>query len=277
MLVAILVLFFIFFSSISIILIRFLRLRADKIIMEAEANLDALYMEFQAKKVLYLTIISIMVFAIFGLILTRNVIFGVFLGVLGYFMPKFYFRIQKKRRTERLNQQLVDAIEMMSNAMKSGSNLPQAILLIQEEMESPIAQEFAMVTKEMAIGITLEESLNNMVARVGSQEFDIVVTATNIAQETGGNLAEIYDRIAKTIRDRNMMRGKIKALTAEGKFQGIFVGLLPFILGGVLYLMDPEMMKPMFTTFIGYIILAVIVIMELIGAFFIKKIITIDV
>ena len=166
---------------------------------------------------------------------------------------------------------------MMANALKAGSNLPQAIGLIQREMNPPISQEFALILKEMAVGVTLEESFNNMSKRVGSEEFEIVITATNIARETGGNLAEVYERIGKTIRDRNEMLGKIKALTAEGKLQGIFVGLLPFVLGGILTLIDPEMMRPMFTTTLGYILIGVVVIMELIGAYFIKKIITIDV
>jgi tight adherence protein B len=277
MLGIILILFFIFFSCCSFLIIRLLQIRADRLIKEAEADLDALFMEIQAKRVLYIRIASMFIMALFGLIITGSLIVAFIFGTIGYFMPRFYFRIQYNRRLAALNSQLVSAIDMMSNALKSGSNLPQAITLIEKEMGAPISQEFALVLKEMAMGVTLEEAFSNMSRRVGSEEFDIVVTATNISRETGGNLAEVYERIAKTIRDRDEMLGKIKALTAEGKFQGIFVGLLPFLLAFVLHLMNPEYIKPLFTTTLGYIIIGVFIIMELMGAFFIKKIITIDV
>jgi tight adherence protein B len=254
-----------------------LQMKADTMLKQAEVDLDELFLQVQAKRVLYLTAASIVLLALFGLLLTRSPVIALILGACGYFMPKLFFSMQRAKRFDALNSQLVAAIDMMANALRSGFNLPQAIQLIQKEMGPPISQEFAMLTKEMAVGVLLEDALDHMNKRVGSEEFAIMVTATSIARETGGNLAEVYQRISKTIRDRKEMLGKIKALTAEGKLQGIFIGLLPFILGGLLTVIDPEMMRPLYTTTLGYILIGIVIVMELMGAYFINKIITIDV
>lgn len=269
--------FFIFIAFLYYYLIKLIQLRADKMLKEAEVNLEELFLEFQAKRILYLTIILVVSLAFFGLVITRSLIFSVLLAICGYFLPRLYFNVQRKRRLDNLNIQLISAIEMMGNALRSGSNLQQAIMLIQKEMGPPISQEFALITKEMSVGVVLEDALAHMSKRVGSNEFDIVVNATSIAKNTGGNLAEVYERIAKTIRDRNEMLGKIKALTAEGKMQGLLIGLLPFILAGLITLIDPQMMRPMYTTLLGNALIGIVIIMELMGGYFIKKIINIDV
>jgi tight adherence protein B len=277
MLILILIPLFVFFIYLYYLAIKYLQLRADVLVKEAEANIDELFMKFQAKRILYLTILLVVLLAFFGLIFTRSIIFSAILAVTGYFVPKLYFRFQQKRRLDALNLQLIIAIEMMGNALRSGSNLPQAIMLIQREMGPPISQEFGMMVKEMAVGVRLEDTLDHLAKRVKSEEFNIVVTAKTIARDTGGNLAEVYERISKTIRDRNEMLGKIKSLTAEGKMQGILIGLLPFILAGALTLIDPQMMRPMYTTLIGNALIGVVIIMELIGYYFIRKLINIDV
>jgi tight adherence protein B len=282
MLVIIIFLFALCVGIAMYVLLPLLRFRADRFleqaIKQAEANLDALYMEVQARQVLYLTLLSSFLGLLLGLALTDgSKIAGLIFGAAGYFLPKLYFKIQIKRRRDRLNGQLVSAIELVSNALKAGTNFTQALAMIPKEMPAPIAQEFDLVLREMELGVTLDEALNNLVKRVQSNEFELVVTATNIAKESGGNLAEVFDRIAKTIRERNSMLGKIEAMTSEGKMQGIFVGLLPLGLGGALALIDPETVRPLFTTPQGYIIIGAVIVMELMGAFFIKKIITIDV
>jgi tight adherence protein B len=268
---------FVFFVFLFYIAVQLLQMKADRLLKQAEVDLDELFLQVQAKRVLHWTAVAVILPALLGLLLTRSPVIAVILGVCGSFMPRLFFSMQKAKRFDALNSQLVAAIEMMANALRSGSNLPQAIQLIQKEMGPPISQEFAMLTKEMAVGVPLEDALDHMNRRVGSEEFAIMVTATSIARETGGNLAEVYQRISKTIRDRKEMQGKIKALTAEGKLQGIFIGLLPFILGGLITIIDPEMMRPLYTTTWGYILIGIVIFMELMGAFFIKKIITINV
>jgi len=282
MLVIIIFLFALCIGIATYALLPLLRFRADQFLKQAlkqaEANLDALYLEAQARQVLYFTLLSSVLGLLLGLALTDgSKVAGLLFGAAGYFLPKLYFKIQINRRRDRLNSQLVSAIELVSNALKAGTNFTQAIAMIPKEMPAPIAQEFDLVLREMELGVTLDEALNNLVKRVQSEEFGLVVTATNIARESGGNLAEVFDRIAKTIRERNSMLGKIEAMTSEGKMQGIFVGLLPLGLGGALALIDPETIRPLFATPQGRIIIGAVIVMELMGAFFIKKIITIDV
>jgi tight adherence protein B len=127
------------------------------------------------------------------------------------------------------------------------------------------------------LGISIEEALNNLSNRIKSDDLNLVVTATLIARETGGDLAETYDRITHTIRERNKMQGRIRALTSQGKLQGIVVGLLPVAMLLLMSKIAPEIVQPLFTTFIGIILLVVVFLLELIGALLIKKIITIDI
>jgi tight adherence protein B len=116
-----------------------------------------------------------------------------------------------------------------------------------------------------------------MAQRLDIEEIDLLVSALTIAKEVGGNLSEILDRLAATLRTKAVMEGKIRALTSQGKLQGIIVGLLPIFLAGVLTVMDPVAMSPLFTTYYGWAVMAVVFLLLILGAFFIKKIVTIDV
>ena len=263
--------------AVGLLLARIMRLRAEKILASAEEELDQLYSEMQAQQILNLTIISILVMAVVGFILTRSVIMAIIFAVVGYFIPKFYLKRQQKKRLDSFKQQIVPAIDLIANSLKPCFSLPQGFEMISKEMKPPISQEFEMVMKENRMGVSLEEALNNLAGRIPSGELELVITATNIARKTGGNLAEVYDRIAKTIRDRDQMLGKIKALTAEGRMQGIFVGAMPILLGLGITLIDPELMRPMFTTTLGYILIGFIILLEVMGYIFIKKITTVDV
>jgi len=279
------VIFLLIFISVTLLiyeLIPVFRLRADtffqQALKQAESDVESLYLHFQAKQVLHLTIICTLTFLVIGLIVSKgSLIFGALMGVSGFFLPKAFFYIQKARRKDKLNAQLVSAIEMLANAMKAGTNLHQALKLVPQEMETPISQEFAVLLREMELGLKLEDALNNLVKRTESSEYELVATAINVSRESGGNLAEVFDRIADTIRERFLMLGKIKTLTAEGKMQGLFVGVLPFLLGILMMIIDPDKMVPFFTSFIGYILLGVVLLLVLMGMFLIRKITTIEV
>ena len=131
--------------------------------------------------------------------------------------------------------------------------------------------------REQRIGVTLEQSLNNLAHRVPTQTTILVVSAMRIAAETGGGLAETLERTAGTIRSRLQMEGKIKALTAQGKLQAWVVGLLPVGLGLILSKMEPAAMDLLWTTRMGWATLAAVVVLEALGVFVIRKIIAIDV
>jgi len=198
-------------------------------------------------------------------------------GILGLFLPKFIAKILYNKKIDKFNNQLIEGLSSIANSLRAGSSFQQALEVLVRESSPPISEEFAQVNHEVRLGVPIAEALNNLTKRVDSRELHISVTAINIAREAGGKLAEILNNIASTMRERNKLQGKIKALTAQGRMSGIIVGSLPILLAFVLYLMDPEMMKPMFTTPIGYILIGLVVLMLAIGGFVIKKIITIDI
>jgi tight adherence protein B len=202
---------------------------------------------------------------------------GAILGAIGWKIPKPIVDMMYKRRTEKFVIQMVDALNLMSNGLKSGLSVVQALGLVTQEMPNPIQQEFGLVLSENKLGVSLEEAFNNLSKRIKSDDVEMFVTSINILKETGGNLAETFDTITTTIRERIKVEKKISAMTAQGFYQGVFVMCIPPILGAVFYQTDPEFMRPLFTTPVGWILCFVIILLESVGFFVIMKVIKIDV
>ena len=209
--------------------------------------------------------------------LIRGTAFGGLGAVMALSAQRLILRILKIRRLERFNMQLVDALTSMSNALKAGFSIQQAFEAIVKEGENPIAQEYAMFLQQLRVGMRFEEALEDMDRRVGSEDLTLMIQAIEIARQTGGNLTEVFDRIANTIRERRRIEGKIKSLTAQGRIQGRVVSAMPFILGFMLYMLDPTMMIAFLKSAAGIAILLVIIVMQLCGAVVIRKIVNIDV
>lgn len=198
-------------------------------------------------------------------------------AIAGWKAPKPFVDWMFEKRKKKFVLQMVDALSLMSNGMKSGLSVVQSMALVTQEMANPIQQEFNLVLSQNKLGVSLEEAFVSLSKRVVTEDVDMFVTSIIILKETGGNLAETFDTIVNTIRERIKVENKISALTAQGYYQGVFVMMIPPILGTVLYQSDPDFMKPLFTTTIGWIILMGIGFLEFIGFFVIKKIIQIDV
>jgi tight adherence protein B len=185
--------------------------------------------------------------------------------------------VLRNRRKAKLVLQLPDGLTMMAGSLRAGASLQNALAMVVKECPAPISQEFSLLLREQRLGLSLEDSLRGMGQRLNTDDIDLFVSAMTIAKEVGGNLSEILDRLASTLRAKAVMEGKISALTSQGKLQGIVVGLLPIFLAAVLYAMDPEAMTPLFTTIYGWGVIAVVFVLLMLGAFFIKKIVTIDI
>jgi len=192
-------------------------------------------------------------------------------------LPRFVYAWMRKRRRQRFEEQLPDALMMLSGGLRAGLGLSSALSQLVAESPAPLGQEFALVLREQRLGVTLEQSLNNLHRRMPTQSTVLVVAAMRIASETGGGLAETLERTANTIRSRLQMEGKIGALTAQGKLQAWVVGLLPLLLMAVLDKMEPEAMHHLWHTKMGWATLAVIAFLEIMGVFVIRKIVSIDV
>ena len=208
---------------------------------------------------------------------TAALIFAALVAVFGWVIPKPIVDMMYRSRCDKFVNQMVDGLGLMSNGMRSGLSVMQAMGLVSQEMPDPIRQEFNLILSQNKLGVSLEEAFINLSKRVVTDEVEMFVTSVNILKETGGNLAETFDTITTLIRERIKVEGKIKALTAQAFWQGMILMCVPPFMGGVLSQTDPEMMKPMFTTPIGWIILSVVVILEVVAFFVIQKVTKIDV
>jgi tight adherence protein B len=165
----------------------------------------------------------------------------------------------------------------LAGSLRAGRSLGQALEALSREMAAPIGRELRKVVAEVRLGRPLNEALDDAVDRVGSPDFRWAVLAIQIQAEVGGNLAELLNRVAETMRARSRLRGEVKALTAEGRASAGMLVIMPPALGMVMYAVNPEYMKPLFTETAGHIMLGVSLVMIGIGFLWMKKVVTIDV
>lgn len=196
---------------------------------------------------------------------------------VGWFIPSIILKKNIGKRLKVINNQLGDTIAILSNAMKAGHSFFQAVDSVSREMTGPVADEFTKLQKEINLGVNTETALENMVNRVGSDDLELMVTAVLIQRQIGGNLAEILDNISGTIRQRIRAKGEIKTLTAQGRMSGWIISLLPFGLAAIVATISPQQMVTLVTEPLGWIMIAIAVIMELIGIFIVRKIINVEV
>ena len=221
--------------------------------------------------------LSVIVF----LLIWPNVIAS-FLISLSVFMGSWYilkklFQKLWERHCDRVVGQMVEALTIMCNSLKVGLSLGQAMGRVIKGYPGPLAKEFGLVLNKMQLGQNLEESLEEMAGRVQRTEIDMLVSTVNILKETGGNLAETFFVMAETLRERQKMEKKIKALTAQGMMQAKIMSFLPFIMIGIFYFMDKNYIMPLFTRPLGWVCLVAVVGLVLIGGFIMRKMVEIKV
>ncbi len=206
-----------------------------------------------------------------------SILFGIAVTVLGWALPLMLVKSLYERRCTRFTDQMVDALTIMANGIKSGSNATQSMERVIEIMGNPISQEFKLVITQHQFGQSFEEALLDLGQRIPKPDVQMFVTAINILKSTGGNLSETFETIVMVIRERQKIEKKIDAMTAQGVTQGMIVSMIPFVLMGVFFLVDPAFIAPMFNTTLGLILLFVMTLMVVIGGVVIKKVVTIKV
>jgi len=206
-----------------------------------------------------------------------NPLFLLIGAFIGFILPRFWLGRRTKGRLSAFNKQLPDTIVLLSNSLRAGSSFLQSIELVSREGGAPMSEEMGRVVREVNLGLGMEEALQNLVRRIRSEDLDLMVTAIGIQQQVGGNLAEILDTIAFTIRERVRIKGEINTLTAQGKMSGYLVAFLPIAIAGALNVINPAFMEPLFTQLIGQILIGVGLTMMAIGFFVIMKIVDIKV
>jgi len=204
-------------------------------------------------------------------------IFALVLFLVGYLAPTFYVRYRISQRLRKFNGQLGDTLTLLSNALKAGYSFAQAIDTVAKNAVAPIGDEFSRAVREMNLGGSPDEALGNITKRILSNDFDLVATAYSIHRTVGGNLAEILDNIAYTIRERVRIKGEIQTLTAQARASGSIITALPILLAAFMFFVTPTYFQPMFSSIIGWILLAIGAFMIFIGNLIIRRIVAIEV
>jgi len=213
----------------------------------------------------------------FFYLLTGAVLFIFIGGGIGYFLPIWWVKKKRKERILKFNDSLPDMITTIVGSLRAGFSFPQSLKTVLEEADSPLKEEIETVLREMQYGATLDAALNELLERMPSEDLDLMIQAILIQKQVGGNLATILDTIVQTIRDRNKIQRQILTLTAQGRLSGIIIGLLPLVLGFVIYLIEPDYIATLFSHPIGIGMMVAGVFFGVIGLITIRKMTTIEV
>jgi tight adherence protein B len=202
---------------------------------------------------------------------------GAVLGVVGYLAPAFLVRYRKQRRINKLEGQLEEALTLTSSSLRAGFGLLQSLDLAAQQLEHPLATELKRALHDINVGSSTEEALVALSERAGSYDLEIVITAILIQRTVGGNLGEILNTVAHTMRERARLRGQVRALTSQQRMTGYILGALPIAIMGILFLVAHDYMTPLFTTVAGLVLLVAAGVIEFIGVLIIKRILAIEV
>ena len=245
-------------------------------VSEAAASLADVFSTFSPERVFQLSLLA--AGAAFMLVsFAINMIAGSVAGIGAFFAPRMIFNIMRDQRRVLFNQQLVDGLGMLANSVKAGMTLQQAIELLVREMKPPITQEFGRVLQEYRLGTDLDQAMLNMARRLGSRDLDILVNSIMITRKSGGNVGEMFEKIANAIRERFRIEGKISALAATGNLQALVMSSMPFGLMIILFFFDPIHVQLLFNNSIGLFAFGVVCALVVGGFFWIRKIMDVDI
>ncbi|HWI13990.1 MAG TPA: type II secretion system F family protein [Burkholderiales bacterium] len=246
-------------------------------VVTATANLHELFLFVDPKRVYVAHVSLIVLAAAITAIAFRNWMGAVPGALAAWALPAMVYRHLTARRLKRLERQLPDALSLFAGSLRAGSSFNVALEQLIEEQPAPISQEFELFLREQRLGVDTDVALQRMARRIPLPDFQMVVAGMRISRETGGNLANVLQSLAETLRRKAIMESKIVALTAQGKMQGVVMSLLPVLLATVLYVMEPDAMGLLFTTPTGWMVLAGCAFLEVLGYFSIRQITHIDV
>ena len=254
---------------------------------ETGRHLDDMFLSLSPEQVVTLAQITgvsfaLVMFALVGsfedtLHLAGSAAFSMIFGFVGFMIPRWVIRRMRQKRLELFNEQLVEAMQTMSNSLRAGFSVLQAFDMVVKENRRPISEEFGLFLHQHRLGVKFEEAMESLSKRVGSQDLDLMITAIEISRQTGGNLTEVFDQLAGVIRERMRVEGKIRSLTAQGRLQASIVGLMPLLLAGAMYVISPAMMTGFVFSTVGIMIIVVALGFEIVGYLIIRKIVNIDI
>ena len=243
----------------------------------ATVNMEDMFLFVDTRRLFMFNVMAIVIVPLFVWIISGHVFIALCVMAIVMVLPFQIYNVMRQRRYKAFERILPDALTMVSGSLQAGASLNMAIESLVKEQPAPLNQEFLLFMREQRVGVDFETSIRNMERRLPIQDFQMLAAALRISREVGGNLAETLDKLADTLRRKAAMEGKIDALTGQGKMQGYVMTGLPILLGVLLYFLEPDAMSLLFTDARGWSVVTVVVIMEILGFFFIRKVTNIDV
>jgi len=207
----------------------------------------------------------------------RGMLLAIPLALVGLMLPALYVHVRRTRREAQISSQLVEALQLISNSLRSGFAFTQAVELAAKQLQPPIEDELNYFLRDNALGARMEDALRSMVERSGSVDLEMVVTSILVQRTTGGNLSEILDTVSETIRERSRLRAEIKSLTSQQRLTGQILSVYPVFLAVVFFLISPSIMSVLWESEAGLLLLGIAASLQVIGALAIRRILTLDV
>ena len=246
-------------------------------LQEIQGNLVKANVMMRAEEFIGLIILVAVAVYVVVFLLSGSAIMGILASAVSLFFPGMIVNIKKKRRSAVMTNQLPEALNIISSGLRAGFSFPQALSVVNREMEGPLTQEFSRVLRENRLGKPMDDALNDLLARIENDDLDMLITALMIQRQVGGNLAEVLDNISHTIRERVRIKGEIRSLTAEGKLSAIIIGILPVGVALLLSIINPGYISLLIEETVGWILIGAAVIMQIVGFIITWKIVDIDI
>lgn len=242
----------------------------------AQAGLTLKVSEYLLMRLFCAVILSLAMLVLFS---SSSLAIPILIGtaVLGFMLPGWYVGLRKGRRKDKLGKQLPEAVTLMANSLRSGFAFSQAMELAAGQVQEPIKAEFDQYLSDVSLGAPSDEALERMAERVGTYDMDMLVSTILIQRTTGGNLSEVLDNVAETIRERERLQGEIRALTASQRFAGLILSIYPLLLLLLFTAMAPSIWTVLYTDPAGRIVLAVAATLQVIGIVSIRRLLRLEV
>lgn len=244
---------------------------------QARFNLADMFMFMDTRNLFRFNVVAMVLLPAVLWVATGNPLLAGAVLVLIFVLPKKVYTWMRQRRLDRIQSQLPDGLMMIAGGMRAGLGFTPALESLARDIEPPLSQEFALVLREQRMGVKLDDALAHFHERVPVQDVALFVSAVGISREVGGNLAEILASLSDTLRRRQIMEGKVKSLTAQGRLQGIVMAMMPAGLVAFLTFAYPDTMHAMYHTPIGWVVIAICAVMEYLGYRMCRKIMSIDI
>jgi tight adherence protein B len=244
-------------------------------------RMDQLIAQANAKSRAGFYILLMLVLGVAGFttvhVFTRNVMISMVVGFLLAPIPILFLLDMKKKRIERFKRQLPDGLDLIARALRAGHSFTGALKLAAEEFDDPLGPEFEEVLNEINFGVSVSIALKNLAERFDFEEIQYFVTGVTLQRETGGNLAELVEALAKLIRERFVFEGKVRVLTAESRISAIVLVVLPFLIAGFIWLNNPNFLKPLLTETVGHLMIVLAIVMMTVGIIVMKRMVNVKV